>query len=113
MTEIDKELIFELRVKGSGYKAIAAVLGINRDKVRRFCKHNSLYGSAEMVSYNIKERVKAKELCTNCYKTINQKTTGRPRKFCSENCRRAWWSKNRKVNVKKLNKEMENGIQEI
>ncbi len=111
MTETDKELIFELRIKGSGYKAIAAVLGINRDKVRRFCKHNSLYGSAEMVSYNIKERVKAKELCAHCYKTINQKITGRPRRFCKDECRRDWWNKNRKVNVNKaLNKEMENGI---
>lgn len=111
MTETDKELILDLRVKGSGYKAIAAVLGISRDQVRHFCKHYGLEGSVEMVSYNIKERVKLKELCANCYKTINQKTTGRPRRFCKDKCRRAWWNKNRKVNVKKaLNKEMENGI---
>lgn len=100
MTETDKELIFDLRVKGSGYKAIAAILGINRDKVRRFCKHYGLEGSAEIVSYNIKERVKAKELCTNYYKTINQKPTGRPRRFCKDECRRVWWNKNRKVIVK-------------
>lgn len=111
MTETDKELIFELRLKGSGYKAIAAVLGISRDKVRRFCKHYGLEGSAEIVSYNIKERVNTKELCANCYKIINQKITGRPRRFCKDKCRRDWWNKNRKVNVKKvLNKEMENGI---
>lgn len=97
MTETDKELIFDLRVKGSGYKAIAAVLGINRDKVRHFCKHYGLEGSAEMVSYNIKERVNTKELCANCYKTINQKTNGRPRRFCKDECRRTWWKKNRKT----------------
>ena len=111
MTETEKELILDLRVKGSGYKAIAAILGISRDKVRHFCKHYGLEGSAEMVSYNIKERVKSKELCANCYKTINQKTTGRPRRFCKDKCRRAWWNKNRKRDVKKaLNKEMKNGI---
>ena len=111
MTETDKQLIFELRVKGVGYKAIAAVLGINRDQVRQFCKHFGIEGNGATVAINIRERVKGKELCANCYLTISQKGIGRIRRFCGDNCRRQWWKKNRKINVKKaLNEEMENGI---
>ncbi len=101
MTETDKQLIFELRVKGVGYKAIAAVLGINRDQIRQFCKHFGLEGDAAIVALNIRERVKTKELCANCYLTISQKGTGRTRRFCGDKCRRQWWKKNREAMLKK------------
>lgn len=111
MTQTNKQIIFELRIKGLGYKAVAGVLGLNRDEVRQFCKHSGLEGTAQVVDMNIREKVKNKELCANCYITVNQKETGRPRKFCSDNCRRQWWKLNRIANVKKaLNEEMEDGI---
>ncbi len=111
MTETDKQLIFELRVRGIGYKAVGAVLGINRDQVRQFCKSYGLEGSAPTVAINIREKRDGKELCANCYLFIVQKETGRSRRFCSEKCRRLWWKKHRNVNVKKaFNEEIENGI---
>jgi predicted nucleic acid-binding Zn ribbon protein/DNA-binding CsgD family transcriptional regulator len=105
MTEEEKEQIYDLRLKGVGYKAIAAVLGISRDSVRGFCKRNGLDGDAEVVSLNVKEQMKNHVLCIYCGKPIKQKDKGRTRKFCSEYCRRTWWKNNpqaRKKNEKSI-----------
>ena len=33
-------------------------------------------------------------LCANCSKPIKQKNKGKPRRFCSDECRRSWWKEN-------------------
>jgi len=91
MTETDKQQIFDLRLKGVGYKAIAAVLGISRDSVRAFCKRNGLDGDAKAVSLNVEEKKIKHLLCSCCSKSIKQKDRGRNRRFCSDQCRRKWW----------------------
>ncbi len=88
MTEFEKEQIYDLRLKGVGYKAIAAVLGLTRDSVRGYCKRNGLDGDSEVVALNVEEQMKQHLLCTCCGKPIKQKDKGRTRKFCSEECRR-------------------------
>ncbi len=94
MTEFEKEQIYDLRLKGVGYKAIAAVLGLSRDSVRGYCKRNGLDGDSEVVALNVEEQKKRHLLCTCCGKPIKQKDKGRTRKFCSEECRRKWWKNN-------------------
>lgn len=39
-------------------------------------------------------------LCKNCKLEIIQPMTGRPKKFCSDSCRRYWWKKNKHLLVK-------------
>jgi hypothetical protein len=53
MTEIEKQQIYDLRLKGVGYKAIAAVLGVSRNSIRGFCIRNGLDGDAKKGSLNV------------------------------------------------------------
>lgn len=93
MTADEKEKIRELRLKGMGYKGIAALLGLSRDIVRGFCKRNGLEGDSCVAALNVEEKIKQKLLCACCEKPIKQKDQGRIRRFCCEECRRKWWSK--------------------
>jgi len=101
MTEIEKQQIYDLRLKGVGYKAIAAVLGVHRDSIRSFCVRNGLEGDSKVVSLNVEERIKNHLLCACCYKPIKQKDRGRIRKYCSHECRRKWWNENPQERNKK------------
>lgn len=101
MTEVEKQQIHDLRLKGVGYKAIAAVLGKSRDSVRSFCRRNGLDGDSRVVALNVKEKIKNHLLCSCCGKSIKQKGRGRTRRFCSEECRRKWWKENPKERNKK------------
>jgi len=101
VTEGEKQQIYALRLKGVGYKAIAAVLGKSRDTVRIFCKHNGLDGDAKVVSLNVKEQMKNHVLCSSCGKLLKQKGRGRVRKFCSDECRRKWWNENPQARKKR------------
>lgn len=101
MTDIEKQQIHDLRLKGGGYKAIAAVLGISRDSVRGYCKRNGLGGDAKVVSLNVEEKKKQNLLCACCSKPIKQKGRGRTRRFCTEDCRRKWWNDNQDKRSKK------------
>lgn len=91
-----RELIKELRIKGMGYRLIGKELGLSRDVVRNYCISHGLSGYA-----GNNEKVKGKRFvmrenvginCLMCRKELEQKSTGRPKKFCSESCRRRWWS---------------------
>ena len=94
MTEFEKQQIYSLRLKGVGYKAIAAVLGLSRDNVRSFCKRNGLDGDSKVVHLNVEEQKKRHILCSCCGMPIKQKARGRLRRFCSDECRRKWWNEN-------------------
>lgn len=94
MTEAEKQQIQDLRLEGIGYKAIAAMLGMTRDRVRGYCKRNGLGGDAQVVGLNVEERINQNKICTSCKKPIKQKERGRARKFCSDECRRKWWREN-------------------
>ena len=54
MTEEQKQMIVRLRNVGLGYRKIAIVLELSRDKVRNYCKAIGLDGYA-------KKRLQAKE----------------------------------------------------
>ena len=94
MTEEQKQTIERLKNVGLGYRKIAIVLELSRDKVRNYCKANGLDGYA-------KNRLQAKEgkqmeedcadsVCRYCGKPIDKQAIGRRKIYCSEECRRAW-----------------------
>ncbi|CAK7037264.1 RNA polymerase subunit sigma-70 [Tissierella sp.] len=94
MTDYEREKIYELRMQGLGYKAIGNILGLTRDAVRSFCKRNNLNGNGEVVSLNVEVMKEENLLCLHCGRLMKPKEKGRPRKFCSEECRRIWWKNN-------------------
>ena len=96
MLEIEqKEQILKLRKEGYGYKSIAGILKISRDIVRNECKKYNLTGYGQQVQEDILEPINIGMKCLNCGKEINtEERKGRKLKFCSDKCRRIWWSAN-------------------
>ena len=92
MTDRQAEQIRLMRQDGMGYKAIALNIGLSRDIVRNFCKKNEMAGYGAALKLNIEEQKKIGRVCLFCGKAIDQPITGRHKKFCSDICRRKWWS---------------------
>ena len=90
VTDLQARQIREQRMKGCGYKAIASAVGLSRDVVRNHCRSHGLDGYAEALATG--EQAHQGGQCPNCGKPLNQPCTGRKRKFCSDVCRRSWWS---------------------
>lgn len=101
MTDSQAKQIRELRMRGVGYRAISSVLGLSRDIVRNYCKSHGLDGYANALSVNMREQMQQGKVCLCCGKEIKQPKTGRKRKFCSDKCRRGWWSEHPEVTNKK------------
>lgn len=91
VTEQQEKQIRRMREEGSGYRSIAMMVGLSRDIVRNYCKAKGLAGYGSALTKNIQEQVMLGKACLYCGKEIGQPPTGRPRKFCSEKCRREWW----------------------
>ena len=91
MTDFEAAQVKEMRLKGMGYRAIAEALGLSRDIVRNHCKAKGMGGYVAATVKNLQEREVQNGICLCCEKETEQAGTGRPRKFCSEKCRRQWW----------------------
>jgi len=83
MTAIEKEKIRYLRGEGMGYKAVASKLGLTVDAVKSYCKRSGLNGVAAE---------NAETACRQCGAVLERKPGAGQKKFCSDQCRSAWWS---------------------
>lgn len=92
MTDFQAKQICDLRTRGVGYRAIGSAVGLSRDIVRNYCRSHGLEGFATAVSLNVREQIEQGRACQCCGKGLEQPATGRRRKFCSDECRRKWWS---------------------
>ena len=81
MTDLQREEIKALRLQGFGYTKIAQMLGISDNTVRSFCRRSSLGDTA-----------KNTVVCKQCGKQIKVVPKRKPKKFCSDACRTAWWN---------------------
>lgn len=70
MTDIQKSQILSLRNSGHGYTDIAVRLGISKDTIKSFCRRNGVAG----------------------IRAAKQAEKQKPRRFCSDQCRQAWWN---------------------
>ena len=80
MTNQQKEQIRTMRLQGAGYIKIGKALGISDNTVRSFCRRNGLG-----------ENAKNTLSCKQCGKLIKIIPKQKPKKFCSDSCRNAWW----------------------
>ena len=85
MTSEQKKEIIRLRSQDVGYTTIANLLGISKDTVKTFCKRNDIGG----VRAEIKNTA---EGCPHCGKPVPQIPGRKPRRFCSDECRKKWWN---------------------
>lgn len=86
MTDIQKRKITVMRKAGNGYRTIADELGVNRDSVRYYCKTAGLDGKADTAAAD------GFHFCEQCGGELRQSARGRARRFCSDECRRIWWT---------------------
>lgn len=101
MTEVERRQIHDFRLKGAGYKAIAAALGVSRDSVRGYCKRSGCGGESKAMSLKVAEVEQTSLLCPCCGRGVTKNSRGRIRRFCSDECRRKWWSDHMEARSKK------------
>lgn len=78
MTDAQKRQIHDLRQRGFGYMKIGQMMGISDNTVRSYCRRSRL--------------PKNTTICPQCGKGVKRLSGRKPRKFCSDTCRTAWWN---------------------
>ena len=95
MTSFQKENVRRMRSEGVSYAKIAASLGLSENTVKSYCKRNNIrveYTLTKMELPDAEPETESSDLCKNCGKPIEHKPGIKPRKFCSDQCRTAWWN---------------------
>ncbi len=110
MDGLQKEQIKTLRADGYGYKKIAEILDISENTVKSFCRRNGLAagkGSANIaVGLSDIPLDESERRCRECGKKIFNTSGHRQRKFCSPECRTAFWKKNQRLINRRSGVEM-------
>lgn len=78
--QCQKRKAMGLQARGTGYRKIASELDISVNTAKYLCKMS-----------DAKIEVSA---CKNCGKDAVSYSCFKKKKFCSDECRREWWSKN-------------------
>lgn len=101
MTDEQALQIRKLRAQGMGYRAIASTVNLSRDIVRNYCRSKGIGGFHVEYEMNLAERISSGRACAFCGADLKQPKTGRPKRFCSELCRRRFWRIHREEMKKK------------
>lgn len=78
MTDEQKRKIDDLRQQGLGYMKIGQVMGISDNTVRSYCRRSRLPSNVV--------------ICPQCGRPVKRRSGRKPRRFCSDSCRTAWWN---------------------
>lgn len=84
MTSEEKKRIEHLQSHGLGYKRIASMLGLSVNGVKSFCRRHPAKPQREGV-------------CPVCGADLVQIPHRKPKKFCSDKCRMAWWNSHQEL----------------
>lgn len=101
MTEREKESTLRLRSRGCGYADIARALGLPEATVKTFCSRNRLLDADLERLYDARRDFSVPLTCLQCGVALGQDAKHKPKRFCSESCRRAWWNARRDAINKK------------
>lgn len=117
MTAEEKEQIVIMRRNGHSYGQISKHLDISANTIKSFCRRSGMAGTKVLNNVGTKGENSVNgnhDKCKNCGKKLKQNKRGKPKKFCSETCRRIWWKENEDQHNKKafyLVKCQECGVQ--
>ena len=92
MTGYQKQAIQELRVRGLSYSQIAESLGLSANTVKSFCRRNPVDANDASKETGNEEK---KQFCKQCGQKLKHKDKAKPKTFCRDACRRAWWNNHR------------------
>ena len=82
-----RQAIDRLRGEGLSYAKISALTGISENTIKSHCRRNDL-GS---VATEIPE-TPVGSFCHQCGSPLTQTKRAKPKRFCSDKCRMAWWN---------------------
>ena len=85
MNNEQKRTIQDLRALGLTYRQIADITNLSANTVKSFCRRSDI----------------SRKFCRNCGKPLVSKAKRKPKAFCNDHCRQAWWQKNRNQMNKK------------
>ena len=85
MTDLERSQIVALQRQGLGYKKIAIMTGIALNTVKSYCRRNPI-NPVEVVPSPTDPRP-----CRYCGKPVQQDPHRKPKFFCTDKCRMAWW----------------------
>lgn len=83
MDRADKERVKSMRRRGMGYAAIASALGLTKSQVSGFCRRAQIAKGDE---------AEVEGVCPECGSPIDERRGCKPCRFCSDECRQAWWN---------------------
>lgn len=95
MTDFVKGAIRRMRRQGSAYKEIAAALEISEATVKTFCRRNHLQDTDLQTFKSAREDFAVPAVCAQCGRALVQGEQSKARRFCSDQCRLAWWNSHR------------------
>ncbi|HEM9292377.1 TPA: helix-turn-helix domain-containing protein [Streptococcus agalactiae] len=99
MNENQRRQIWAMRSQGQGYGTIAQAVDLPRDAVRKFCSRRpELKGYGHVVQQMIEAQ--GYDYCLTCGIKLDHKLLGRPKKFCSDKCRKVYWDTHREEHDK-------------
>lgn len=102
MTDMEQKQVTRMRKEFYSYKKIAKALSISENTVKSFCKRNGLGGLA---SHRRNKPLGKENQCLNCGLPIQQIQGRKIKKFCTYECRMAWWKEHPEYLKKKANYE--------
>lgn len=86
MTNEQKSNIKKMREKLYSYAEIAEILGLSLNSVKSYCLRKGL---------NTDALIKNAKRCKYCGKPIVELSKTKPRIFCCDACKLAWWKKHK------------------
>lgn len=98
MNEFQKEKIADLRKRGFGYLRIAKMLGLSPNTIKSYCRRNNLFGRMGVSGVDMPV---SQVFCKRCGSSLSVSPSRKSRKFCSDNCRLAWWKEHPELLNKK------------
>ena len=93
MTEVQKKKILIMRQQGLTFSQIAEATGIPRNTLKSFVRRETIKQSENGKS----------SVCLHCGKWLAQIPKQKPRLYCDDKCRSAYWNRNRSALVSKDN----------
>lgn len=92
VTGEQKRHIQDMRRQGLSYAKIANSLGLSVSTVKSYCWRNNL---SVCNASKETENEENKDQCKQCGRYLEQTPKCKPKSFCNDRCRHAWWSAHR------------------
>jgi IS30 family transposase len=91
MTADEKIRVRQMRLEGITYAQISSSLNISENTIKSFCQRNKLPVGSIASLPDTRPDPMDNTICKQCGKRLKQNPKHKPKKFCSDICRNAWW----------------------